>query len=119
NAASSKLPSLMRPVSLGAEAASIPQLAPFIGQTVMPIATPLGFSGIDPSVMQLYAGQFQSLGLAPVAASIAGSSSTEPMAVSTPDTLTPGKTISVELVRGDLKLAASGTVTWRDGNKIY
>ena len=34
-------------------------------------------------------------------------------------TLTPGTSVSVELVRGDYTIAASGTVTFRDGQRIY
>ena len=34
-------------------------------------------------------------------------------------TLTPGTSVSVQLVRGDYSIAASGTVTFRDGESIY
>jgi hypothetical protein len=37
----------------------------------------------------------------------------------TENTLAPGTSISVQLVRGDYSIAASGTVTFRDGNRIY
>jgi len=37
----------------------------------------------------------------------------------TDQTLAPGTSISVELVRGDFSVAASGTVTHRDGNQVY
>jgi hypothetical protein len=113
----------LHPFPLGPQAASIPGLAPMVGQTVVPIASPLGFSGIDQRTMQFFAGYFQAMGLQPVSILGGGGSSgtetAEPVASFNADTLTPGKTIGVELVRGDLKLAASGTVTWRDGNKIY
>jgi hypothetical protein len=112
-----------RPVQIGPQAAAIPGLASYVGQSLLPIATPLGFSGVDPQVMQFFAGHFQALGLQPVAGFSGGSTTTpesaEPVPSFTADTLTPGKTIAVELVRGDLKLAGAGTVTWRDGNKIY
>jgi hypothetical protein len=42
-----------------------------------------------------------------------------PMMKATEQTLTPGTSISVQLVRGDYSLAASGTVTFRDGDRIY
>jgi hypothetical protein len=37
----------------------------------------------------------------------------------TEKTLAPGSSISVQLVRGDYSIAATGTVTFRDGNRIY
>src|SRR5262249_38469498 len=61
---------------------------------------------------------FQSMGFQPVAG-LSGTSSMGPLEPAGDDTLTPGKSIAVELVRGDLALAAYGTVTWRDGNKVY
>ncbi|MBI4850704.1 MAG: hypothetical protein HY819_02640 [Acidobacteria bacterium] len=108
----------LSPVPIGDQAiASVPALAPFMGQSLMPIATPLSISGIDPSVFSYFANYFQPLGFQPVLAS--GSSSMGPMEKATEDTLTPGKTVGVELVRGDLAIAAFGTVTWRDKEKIY
>jgi hypothetical protein len=96
---------------------SVPALSPFLGQNLMPIATPLAVSGIDPTAFQYFANYFQALGFHPVLAS--GASSRGPLQSSDLDTLTPGKSIGVELVRGDLSAAAFGTVTWRDKDKIY
>jgi hypothetical protein len=103
---------------VGPQAASSPTLAPYVGQTLNPIATPLAVSGIDPMVMQFFTGSLQQLGLQPVAATI-GNSPIAPLSPYTADTLAPGKKITVDLMRGDFSLAASGTVTWRDGEKIY
>lgn len=109
---------LNQPISITAQsAASIPALGNFVGQNLMPIASPLAFSGIDPGSMQYFSNYFQAMGLYPIAAS--GVTSKGELQPSNADTLTPGKTIAVELVRGDLGLAAFGTVTWRDGDKIY
>ena len=96
---------------------SVPALTPFLGQNLMPIATPLAISGIDPTSFQYFANYFQALGFQPVLAN--GASSRGPLQPSDLDTLTPGKSIGVELVRGDLSAAAFGTVTWRDKDKIY
>src|SRR5205807_6171239 len=35
------------------------------------------------------------------------------------NTLTPGTSVTVQLARGDYSVAAAGTVTYRDGDKIY
>jgi hypothetical protein len=42
-----------------------------------------------------------------------------PLAPYNEKTLAPGASVSVQLVRGDYSIAASGTVTTRDGERIY
>ncbi|MBL8149728.1 MAG: hypothetical protein JNN15_07350 [Blastocatellia bacterium] len=108
----------VKPVQIGSQAAAIPGLAPYIGQSLIPIATPLVFSGVEQETINYFSGYFQAMGLQPVAA-VGGGSSSGPVSSYTPDTLTPGKTIALELVRGDLNLSFIGTVTWRDGEKVY
>jgi hypothetical protein len=83
-----------------------------------PIATPLAITGVSPEVIERFAPNFQSLGLLPVAGAAGAAPITE-LSKSNGDTLKPGATITIPLVRGDLSLAVSGTVTHRDGNKIY
>jgi hypothetical protein len=89
-----------------------------LGQTIAPIATPLVFSGISSEALSLYAPQLQANGLLPVAG-VGGAASITPMGKVTDKTLPPGSSVSVQLVRGDYSLAAFGTVTWRDGERIY
>ncbi len=89
-----------------------------LGQTIAPIATPLVFSGISAEALSLYAPQLQANGLLPVAG-VGGAASITPMGKVTDKTLPPGSSVSVQLVRGDYSLAAFGTVTWRDGERIY
>lgn len=108
----------LQPMLIGPQAASVPGLSGLVGQTMMPIATPVAFSGIDPQVIQYFSSQFQALGFQPVAG-ISGASPIAPLSPFDKDTLTPGKKITVDLVRGDFALSASGTVTWRDGETIY
>jgi hypothetical protein len=88
------------------------------GQVLMPIATPLAISGVAPDVIARFAPQFQSLGFTPVAG-VAGAARVSELAKSDDNTLKPGSTVVVPLVRGDFSLAAAGTVTFRDGNKVY
>ncbi|HEX8070806.1 MAG TPA: hypothetical protein VF546_12695 [Pyrinomonadaceae bacterium] len=93
-------------------------LLPFVGQQIAPIATPVVFSGIAPEALAQFAPQMQSLGLLPVAG-VGGAAAITPLEKADANTLAPGSSISVQLVRGDYSLAASGTVTFRDGERIY
>ncbi|HEX8636387.1 MAG TPA: hypothetical protein VF703_19860 [Pyrinomonadaceae bacterium] len=105
----------------GAFAAPVAANSPLnalLGQTIAPIATPLVFSGISAEALSLYAPQLQANGLLPVA-SVGGAASITPMGKVTDKTLPPGSSVSVQLVRGDYSLAAFGTVTWRDNDRIY
>src|SRR6266480_1160803 len=59
-----------------------------------------------------------SRGLLPVSG-VGASSPMTPLESFDEKTLTPGASVSVQLVRGDYSVAASGTVTFRDGEHIY
>ncbi|MDQ3919109.1 MAG: hypothetical protein M3348_11590 [Acidobacteriota bacterium] len=93
-------------------------LAALLGQQFAPIATPLVFNGFSPQAVSQFSPQLQTYGLLPVSG-IGGASALTPLAKVTGQTLTPGSSISVELVRGDFSVAASGTVTNRDGEHVY
>ena len=90
-----------------------------VGGTVLrPIATPLAITGVAPEVIERFAPQFQTLGFLPVVGAASAAAIT-PLSKADANTLKPGSTIVVPLVRGDFSLAAAGTVTHRNGNKIY
>ncbi len=93
-------------------------LAAVAGQSFQPIATPLSFNGFSQDTLNLFAPQLTSAGLLPVA-SVGGASRMTPLEKSTDKTLLGGASVSMQLVRGDYSMAASGTVTYRDGDKIY
>jgi hypothetical protein len=93
-------------------------LAALLGQQFAPIATPLVFNGFSPQAVAQFTPQLQSQGLMPVAG-IGGASAITPLGKVTEQTLAPGTSVSVELVRGDYSIAAAGTVTHRDGDRIY
>src|SRR5689334_3699190 len=93
-------------------------LAPYIGQTIQPIATPVVFSGISQETLSLFSDQLTKAGLLPVSG-VGGASPITPLASFDQNTLTPGTSVSVQLVRGDYSIAASGTTTFRDGERIY
>lgn len=103
---------LLAPVSAGSP------LMPLLGQQMMPIATPLVFSGISQESLAMFAPQLMANGLLPVSG-IGGAAAITPLAEVTEKTFPPGSSISVQLVRGDYSLAAAGTVTLRDGDRIY
>src|SRR5215510_4715702 len=104
--------SLIAPVSTGSP------LLPLIGQQMTPIATPLLFSGISQESLSAFAPQLAASGLLPVSG-VGGSAAITPLAEVNGNTFPPGSSISVQLVRGDYSLAAAGTVTLRDEDRIY
>jgi len=115
-------PSLPKPAVSGAPmiapvAAGSP-LLPLLGQQMAPIATPLVFSGISQESLTMFAPQLLANGLLPVAGA-GGSAAITPLAEVNANTFPAGSSISVQLVRGDYSLAAAGTVTMRDGDRIY
>jgi len=88
------------------------------GQTFRPITTPLTISGLSQKTIDLFAPQLAAAGILPVAAS-GGNSAITPMRSATAETLMGGDSVVVHLARGDISIAAAGTVTLRDGDKIY
>ena len=115
-------PNLPKPAVTGAPliapvAANSP-LVSLLGQQLQPIATPVVFGGISQDALALYAPQLQASGLLPVSG-VGGAAAITPLAPITDKTLAPGTSVSVQLVRGDYSVAASGTVTFRDGDRIY
>ena len=103
---------LLAPVSEGS------RLLPLMGQQMTPIATPLVFGGISQESLAMFAPQLLAGGLLPVSG-VGGSAGITPLAKANEKTLTPGTSVSVQLVRGDYSIAAAGTVTFRDGDRIY
>ena len=115
-------PRLPKPAITGAPfvapvAANSPLVA-LLGQQLQPIATPVVFGGVSQEALSIYAPQLQANGLLPVSG-VGGAAAITTLAPITEKTLAPGTSVSVQLVRGDYSIAASGTVTWRDGNRIY
>jgi len=104
--------SLFAPVSAGSP------LMPLLGQQMTPIATPLVFSGISQDTLAMFSPQLMASGMLPVSGA-GGSAAITPLSPVDGKTLPAGSSISVQLVRGDYSLAASGTVTLRDGDRIY
>lgn len=86
--------------------------------SLIPIATPLAVTGIAPEVLGHFAPLFRSWGFNPVAGT-AGAAAVSDLKRADSGTLKPGSTVVVPLIRGDYSVSAAGTVTWRNGNRIY
>ncbi len=104
--------------SLIAPVASTSALAPLMGQQIQPIATPVVFSGIRQETLSLFTTQLTESGLLPVSG-VGGAASITPLESFDANTLLPGSSVTVQLARGDYSIAAAGTVTYRDGERIY
>jgi hypothetical protein len=104
--------SLIAPVAAGSPLESL------LGQQIQPIATPVVFGGISQQTLSLFSSALTGAGLLPVSG-IGGGAAITPLAPFDEKTLTPGTSVSVLLVRGDYSVAASGTTTFRDGDRIY
>jgi hypothetical protein len=89
------------------------------GQAMIPIATPVTFSGVPQSVIDMFGDELRKLGIQPVAGLGGSSSKSSAMVKFDDSTLTPGSSVNVQLVRGDFSFDAAGTVTYRDGERIY
>ncbi len=94
------------------------RLTAIAGQTFTPIATPLTFSGVSQSILDQYAPQLNRVGIMPVAAA-GGTSPISKLKPFNDTTLLGGTSVVVNLARGDVAIAAAGTVTLREGTKIY
>ncbi|HEX3473236.1 MAG TPA: SpoIVB peptidase S55 [Silvibacterium sp.] len=83
------------------------------GSEIRPIDAPLVFSGFGPEALAFWKEHAPGLGLTPVAG-IGGSASGEAQ----PEPIIPGSAISAVLVRGDLEIAATCTVTYVDPKQL-
>ena len=77
-----------------------------------PIEAPLVFSGFSQEAMQLFSPQFVKAGIVPVMGVGSVSKSKQP------EPLEPGSAISAILVRGDMDIAATCTVTYMDAQHL-
>ncbi|QQS42781.1 MAG: hypothetical protein IPM63_07575 [Acidobacteriota bacterium] len=87
-------------------------------QTFRPIAVPVSFSGFSQATLNEFAPQLLRSGLLPVSAPV-GTLRSKEMKKADETTLNGGDSVVIHLTSGDFSMAASGTVTMRDGDKIY
>jgi hypothetical protein len=89
--------------------ASLAALAP----ALRPIGAAMVLNGFDPAVSRDLAGALPGL-----AAAGSVEQTARPVAARSP-TLRPGDPVGMSLVRGDLEMGATGTVTHVDGSRVY
>jgi hypothetical protein len=80
---------------------------------IQPMETPLVFSGFSQQAVEQFGDRFRAMGLTPVAG-LGGSDSSTPQ----PEPLVPGSAVSAILVRGDLSIAGTCTVTYVDSSRL-
>lgn len=94
------------------DSASLPGSTQDIANYLKPIETPLVFSGFSEETVKLFAPMFASAGIVPVMG--AGSVTEEKQ----PEPLEAGSAVSAILVRGDLDISATCTVTYIDPQRL-
>jgi hypothetical protein len=94
------------------ENAALPSSTQDFTNYLKPIETPLVFNGFSEQAIQLFAGQFASAGIVPVMG--AGSVSDDKQ----PDPIEAGSAISAVLVRGDMSIEATCSVTYVDAQRL-
>src|SRR6266700_2459996 len=95
----------------GPGAANASELQGF-AQYLQPIDSPFVFSGFNEAAVRGFTPQFATTGIVPVMG--AGSASNEKQ----PEPIIPGSSVSAILVRGDMDVAATCTVTYLDANHL-
>lgn len=94
------------------DAATLPGSTQNFANVLQPIETPLVFNGFSEDAVRDFASQFASAGVVPVMG--AGSVTDEKQ----PEPLEPGSAVSAILVRGDMDIAATCTVTYIDPQRL-
>jgi len=90
-------------------------------QTMQAMETPLVMGGFHPEAIRLWQQQMAGTGLETVTAGGMGSSSqpvTAPIQAAAWASVVPGSAVSAQLVRGDLEIAATCTVTYVDPRQL-
>ena len=94
---------------------SVPHQAPLM----VPIETPLMFSGFNENVLRDFGPLFEQLGIA----AVAGGGASSPTYTAKPvagwkNSLRPGDPVAGVLVSGDMSITGLGTVTYNDGQHV-
>jgi len=94
------------------EVAPLPSSTEDFANYLQPIETPLVFNGFSEDAVRRFAPEFASAGIVPVMG--AGSVSNDKQ----PEPLEPGSAVSAILVRGDMDIEATCTVTYVDPQRL-
>ncbi|HEY0592641.1 MAG TPA: SpoIVB peptidase S55 domain-containing protein [Thermoanaerobaculia bacterium] len=82
----------------------------------LPIATPSSFGNFAPETLDRFGRIFEAGGFLPVPAGSTGGGTS---AATDPAPFAPGDSIGAVLLQGDFSVAATGTVTHVDGNRVW
>jgi hypothetical protein len=85
---------------------------------MVPIETPLTFSGFHPSVLREFGPLFEQIGLTAVQGGASGALANPAPAAGWEDSLRPGDAVAGVLVSGDMSITGLGTVTYNDGKRV-
>jgi hypothetical protein len=87
--------------------------------TFQPMDTPIVMSGFSADAIRFWQQQTMGTNLETIAAGgMASSSSASPSLAVPPPTLVPGSSVSMQLIRGDLEVSATCTVTYVDSKQL-
>jgi hypothetical protein len=104
---------LAKVVSAGSSG-NLPQQSPLM----VPIETPLTFSGFHENTLREFGPLFQQLGISPVQGGASGALRNTKPAPGWQTSLQPGDPVAAVLVSGDMNITGLGTVTYNDGRRI-
>jgi SpoIVB peptidase S55 len=108
---------LPAPASAGSSAGSS---LPDADTMFQPMETPLVMSGFSPDAIHFWQQHAPGASFATIAAGGASSGTSDPDSALTapPSTFVPGSAVSMQLIRGDLEVAATCTVTYVDPHQL-
>lgn len=84
----------------------------------VPIAVPVGVSGVSPAVLDAFAPLFEERGYGPLVASGGVATSASATLSRKPVRFYAGGPISGDIIQGDIHMGAIGTVTWVKGERF-
>jgi hypothetical protein len=85
---------------------------------MVPIETPLTFSGFHEDVLRQFGPMFRQLGVSAVQGGAAGTLKGAKPAAGWQNALQPGDAVGAVLVSGDMNVTGLGTVTYNDGKRV-
>lgn len=88
------------------------------GAMMVPIETPLAFSGFQAETLREFGPMFQQMGIQAVQGGAGGNLTTSKPAAGWQSSLQPGESVAGVLVSGDMNVTALGTVTYNDGKRV-
>ena len=87
-------------------------------QSMVPIETPLTFSGFTEQTLHEFGPMFQQLGMTAVQGGASGNLNSPKPAKGWQQSLQPGEAVAGVLVSGDMSVTGLGTVTYNDGKRV-